>query len=89
VFVLLVTEMVLFVALIIPMPFKVKRKMFNFISESPIVAKLQYGMKVRGENPSQGRVIQLTLCRSRSSSFLFCSLTASTESIVSKSRCPL
>jgi len=46
VFVLLVTEMVLFVALIIPMPFKVKRKMFNFISESPIVAKLQYGMKI-------------------------------------------
>ncbi|KIW84983.1 hypothetical protein AYO21_04988 [Fonsecaea monophora] len=46
VFVLLVTEMVLFIALIIPMPFTVKRKMFNFISESPIVAKIQYGMKI-------------------------------------------
>ena len=32
--------------LIIPMPFAAKRKMFNFISESPIVAKLQYGMKI-------------------------------------------
>jgi hypothetical protein len=39
-------EMVLFVALIIPMPFTAKRKLFNFISESPIVAKIQYAMKV-------------------------------------------
>uniref|UniRef100_A0A0D6RAA3 Endoplasmic reticulum transmembrane protein n=1 Tax=Araucaria cunninghamii TaxID=56994 RepID=A0A0D6RAA3_ARACU len=46
VFVLLVVEMVLFMALIVPMPFTLKRKMFNFISESPIVAKLQYGMKI-------------------------------------------
>lgn len=33
-------------ALIIPMPFTAKRKMFNFISESPIIAKMQYGMKI-------------------------------------------
>ncbi|ETN37556.1 uncharacterized protein HMPREF1541_07178 [Cyphellophora europaea CBS 101466] len=46
VFVLLMAEMALFMGLIIPMPFTVKRKMFNFISESPIVAKLQYGMKI-------------------------------------------
>jgi len=46
VFVILVTEMALFVALIIPLPFTFKRKMFNFISESPLVAKLQYGMKI-------------------------------------------
>ncbi|EXJ66349.1 uncharacterized protein A1O5_10501 [Cladophialophora psammophila CBS 110553] len=46
VFVLLVAEMVMFLALIVPMPFTVKRKMFNFISESPIVAKIQYGMKI-------------------------------------------
>ncbi len=38
--------MVLFMALIIPMPFTAKRKMFNFISESPIIAKMQYGMKI-------------------------------------------
>ena len=43
---LLVTEMVLFMALIVPMPFTFKRKMFNFIAESPIVAKLQYGLKI-------------------------------------------
>lgn len=46
VFALLVFEMVLFVALIIPLPHSLKRKMFNFISESVIVAKLQYGLKV-------------------------------------------
>jgi B-cell receptor-associated protein 31 len=32
--------------LIIPLPFVVKRKLFTFISESPIIAKLQYGLKV-------------------------------------------
>jgi len=46
VFVLLVAEMALFVALIIPLPYTAKRKLFNFISESPLVAKLQYGMKI-------------------------------------------
>jgi len=49
VFLLLVAEMVLFVALIIPLPYAAKRKLFNFISESPLVAKLQYGMKVGNE----------------------------------------
>lgn len=39
-------EMAIFIGLIIPMPFKMKRKMYNFISESPIIAKLQYGMKI-------------------------------------------
>jgi hypothetical protein len=46
VFLLLVTEMLLFLALIIPLPFTWRRKLFTFIAESPIVAKLQYGMKV-------------------------------------------
>ncbi|KIW40531.1 uncharacterized protein PV06_07719 [Exophiala oligosperma] len=46
VFAILVSEMVLFISLVVPMPFTVKRKMFNFISESPLVAKLQYGMKI-------------------------------------------
>ena len=46
VFVLLVLEMGLFVTLIVPLPHTMKRKMFNFISESVIVAKLQYGLKV-------------------------------------------
>ncbi|KAK5945247.1 Endoplasmic reticulum transmembrane protein 3 [Knufia obscura] len=45
-FALLVFEMALFVSLIVPLPHAVKRKMFNFISESVIVAKLQYGLKI-------------------------------------------
>ena len=45
-------EMVVFVSLIIPMPFSMKRKMFTFISENPLVAKLQYGLKVRSTRPS-------------------------------------
>jgi B-cell receptor-associated protein 31 len=39
--------MVVFLALIIPMPFTVKRKLFTFLAESPIIAKLQYGLKVK------------------------------------------
>jgi len=46
VFLLLVTEMLIFLALIIPLPFTWRRKLFTFISESPLVAKLQYGMKI-------------------------------------------
>lgn len=33
-------------ALIIPIPFTMKRKLFTFLAESPIIAKLQYGLKV-------------------------------------------
>ena len=39
--------MVVFVGLIIPLPYRLKRKLFTFISESPLVAKVQYAMKVR------------------------------------------
>ncbi|KAJ4292701.1 Endoplasmic reticulum transmembrane protein 3 [Kalmusia sp. IMI 367209] len=46
VFLLLVTEMAIFLALIVPLPFTWRRKLFTFISESPIIAKLQYGMKI-------------------------------------------
>lgn len=38
--------MAVFMGLIIPLPFLVKRKLFTFISESPVIAKLQYGLKV-------------------------------------------
>ena len=51
VFALLVFEMVVFMSLIVPMPFKMKRKLFTFVSESPIIAKLQYGLKVRKHSP--------------------------------------
>ena len=46
VFLLLVTEMLIFCALIVPLPFSWRRKLFTFVSESPLVARLQYGMKV-------------------------------------------
>ncbi|KAF1955334.1 B-cell receptor-associated 31-like protein [Byssothecium circinans] len=46
VFFLLVAEMIIFLALIVPLPFTWRRKLFTFISESPIIAKLQYGMKI-------------------------------------------
>ncbi|KAF2276988.1 endoplasmic reticulum protein-like protein [Westerdykella ornata] len=46
VFLLLVTEMAIFCALIIPLPFTWRRKLFTFISESPLIAKIQYGMKI-------------------------------------------
>lgn len=46
VFFLLVAEMAIFLALIVPLPFTWRRKLFMFISESPIIAKLQYGMKI-------------------------------------------
>ncbi|KAJ6192878.1 endoplasmic reticulum protein [Bipolaris maydis] len=46
VFLLLVTEMLIFCALIVPLPFTWRRRLFTFISESPIIAKLQYGMKI-------------------------------------------
>lgn len=46
VFALLVAEMVIFLALIVPLPFTWRRKLFLFISESRIIAKLQYGMKI-------------------------------------------
>ncbi|GAB7364688.1 hypothetical protein MBLNU230_g5489t1 [Neophaeotheca triangularis] len=46
VFALLMFEMTVFMSLIVPLPFTWKRGLFTFISESPIVAKLQYGMKI-------------------------------------------
>ncbi|KUI58694.1 hypothetical protein VP1G_05984 [Cytospora mali] len=46
VFMLLMAEMALFMFLILPMPFSIKRRMFTFISENPLVAKLQYGLKI-------------------------------------------
>jgi len=46
VFLLLVFEMVVFGGLIVPLPYTFKRKLFTFISESPLVAKLQYGIKI-------------------------------------------
>lgn len=46
VFLLLVAEMVIFMGLVMPLPFTIKRKLFTFVSESPLIAKLQYGLKI-------------------------------------------
>ncbi|KAL9610600.1 MAG: hypothetical protein Q9167_004702 [Letrouitia subvulpina] len=46
VFVLLMLEMAIFMLLIVPLPYSMKRKLFTFISENPLVAKVQYGMKI-------------------------------------------
>ncbi|KAL9135241.1 MAG: hypothetical protein Q9175_003577 [Cornicularia normoerica] len=46
VFALLVFEMSVFGLLIVPLPYSVKRKLFTFISENPLIAKLQYGLKI-------------------------------------------
>ena len=46
VFALLAFEIGLFISLVVPMPHSWKRKLFIFISENPLVAKLQYGLKV-------------------------------------------
>lgn len=46
VFVLLIAEMLLFVILVLPLPWKLRRKLFKFIAESPAIAKLVYGLKI-------------------------------------------
>lgn len=46
VFLLLVAEMTLFVLLIVPLPYTWRLKLYTFISESPIVAKAQYALKI-------------------------------------------
>jgi len=46
VFALLVAEMVVFGALIVPMPFTWRRKLFIFLSENKFIAKIQYGLKI-------------------------------------------
>ncbi|KAK0631780.1 B-cell receptor-associated protein 31-like-domain-containing protein [Immersiella caudata] len=43
---LLMAEMTLFMALIIPLPFTIRRKLFTFISENPLVAKAQHALKI-------------------------------------------
>jgi len=38
--------MAVFALLIVPLPYKMKRGLFAFISENPLIAKLQYGLKI-------------------------------------------
>ncbi|KAJ3913405.1 endoplasmic reticulum protein [Lentinula edodes] len=45
-FLLLAAEMVTFTGLVIPFPFVVRKRVFTFLSQSPIVAKVAYGIKI-------------------------------------------
>lgn len=73
VFGLLMFEMSVFMALIVPLPFDWKRKLFEFISHSPIVAKLQYGMKVSPPTRHTPRALPLyqTLTSELQITFIF------------------
>ncbi|CEJ88880.1 hypothetical protein VHEMI04903 [[Torrubiella] hemipterigena] len=46
VFMLLVFEMGVFMMLIIPFPNTIRRKIFTFLSENPVVASIMYAMKI-------------------------------------------
>ncbi|KAG0201485.1 hypothetical protein BGX28_005699 [Mortierella sp. GBA30] len=46
VFTLLMTEMITFIFLILPLPFKWRRGMLNFLSKSPFMANIQHVMKI-------------------------------------------
>ncbi|EPS40522.1 hypothetical protein H072_5598 [Dactylellina haptotyla CBS 200.50] len=46
VFALLMFEMGIFLVLILPLPLTWRRQMFTFISTNPLIAKLQYGLKI-------------------------------------------
>jgi len=46
VFALLTFELALFVMLVVPMPYKWRKSMFLFLSNSPIVSRAIYGMKI-------------------------------------------
>ncbi|ORY25962.1 putative endoplasmic reticulum protein [Naematelia encephala] len=43
---LLMSEIALFTTIIAPMPFSLRKKMFHFLSENPVVAKVQYALKI-------------------------------------------
>lgn len=45
-FMLLAAEMVTFCLLVAPLPYQIKKRLFVFLSESPIVAKIAYGLKI-------------------------------------------
>lgn len=45
-FALLMAEVGLFTAIVCPMPFALRKRMMHFLSENPIVAKVQYALKI-------------------------------------------
>ncbi|KAK7446974.1 Endoplasmic reticulum transmembrane protein 3 [Stygiomarasmius scandens] len=45
-FLLLAAEMATFCFLVMPLPYAIRKRMFHFLSESPIIAKLAYALKI-------------------------------------------
>lgn len=45
-FALLASEMLTFCLLVMPLPYAIRKRMFSFLSTSPIVAKLAYALKI-------------------------------------------
>ena len=45
-FLLLAAEMVTFCAVVAPLPHAVRKRVFTFLSESPVVGKIAYGLKI-------------------------------------------
>lgn len=43
---LLAAEMATFCILVAPLPYGFRKRLFRFLSESPIVAKVAYGIKI-------------------------------------------
>ena len=43
---LLAAEMATFCVLVFPLPHTIRKKLFHFLSESPIIAKFAYGVKI-------------------------------------------
>lgn len=42
----MVAEIVMFAVLVAPLPYKVRKTLFHWLSNSPIVAKIAYGLKI-------------------------------------------
>ncbi|KAF8999844.1 B-cell receptor-associated protein 31-like-domain-containing protein [Cyathus striatus] len=45
-FLLLAAEMITFCVLVSPIPYTLKKRLFTFLSESPVVAKIAYALKI-------------------------------------------
>ena len=45
-FLLLASEMATFCILVAPLPYTIRKTLFRFLSESPLVAKLAYAIKI-------------------------------------------
>ncbi|WFD29551.1 Endoplasmic reticulum transmembrane protein 3 [Malassezia sp. CBS 17886] len=46
VFTLLIMEMAMFMVLVVPLPFSARRRLFQFLATSEIVAKINYGIRI-------------------------------------------